>query len=213
MIPKKVIQSDDACGLAIYHAFQQVFGEQVDAWEPESVRLEARDKNLDISQESWDAYQALRSVRLHPVFFWDANVFENTILALDGIPMEPGEIQAPLPPHIAWGVWQVEEFEPTEWDYDYEPVSYVAVACKHYGLVCCPHELCFAEDRLRELTPEHDNLRDEVKKRWSEIQHPADQPFSEDPVGIQLGLLATVYAYVDGHKKKLRDLFAETQDA
>jgi len=205
---RKVLEDSAACGLAVYHAFQQFFGEQVDTWEPESVRLEAKSRDLVIPQENYDAYHALRAVRLHPAFFWDANVFENTVMCLNKLPMEPGEIQAPTPPEIAWGVWQVEEFEPTEWDYDYEPVSYAAVICKAYGLVCCPHELCFAEDRLIELTPEHDELRSEVKKRWSELQHPADQPFAEDPVGVQLALLSSVYAYVEQHKKNLHSLLS-----
>lgn len=208
MSAKDLLQSDDTCALALYHAFQRVFRSNVDTWEPESIRLEAMERKLDIPEENYDAYHAFRALRMHPAVFWDGNVFENTVMALNGYPVDPASVQTANPGQIAWAVEQIRMFEDDDYEFDYEPVAYTAVSCKFYGLVYAPDCLSFARERLEEITPEHAELREDVKKRWAEIEDPTEYPYDESQEGVQLALLASIYEYLRDRRECLKDQLA-----
>lgn len=203
MTATEIIQDGDAIALAVYHAFQKVFQDQVDVWEPETVRLEAARKNLDIPEENYDAYHAFRTLRMHPSAFWEGTVFENTVMAFNKYPVKPDASQIANPGQIAWAVEQMRLFETDTLTFDYEPISYTAVSGKFYGFCTFPPSLSFAQERLEELTPAMKELREDVKKRWAEIEDPAEYPYDESPAGVQLAHLASVEVYCTTQRKAL----------
>jgi hypothetical protein len=208
MSSEDIIQDGDATALAVYHAFQDVFWDQVDVWEPDTLRLEADRKKLDIPEENFDAYHAFRTLRMHPSAFWEGNVFENTVMALNKYPVRPNATQVANPGQLSWAVEQMRLFEKDTLEFDYEPSSYAAVSCQFYGFCVCPEQLDFAQERLAQLTPECDELRSEVKKRWAELENPEEHPFDESPEGVQLAFLASVEVYLEQQRAALRDQLA-----
>lgn len=205
---KDLLQDETTCALVVYHAFQREFGNDVDLWEPESVRLEAHQNNLEIPDENYDAYHAFRTLRLHPSVFWDGTVFENTVLALNKYTIDPTSVQTANPGQVAWAVEQIRTFEEDSFEFDYEPVAYTAISCQFFGLVTTPSTLEFAQEALEKLTPEGEELRQEVKKRWAAITDPPSHPFDETPEGVQLALLAAVESYLGTHRAALKEQLA-----
>lgn len=204
----ELLTDPDLTATSAYLALRETLGRECcEEWEPESVRLEIKDRGLEPADENVDAYMAIRACQANPSFLWDANVFENLVLALNKEPVDPGSIQYASPPQIAWALKQLEVLVTGEWELDYEPVAYVVASCVHYGLVCCPPELGFASDELARLTPHADELRDEVKKRAADVANPVDHPYAEDAVGVQLALLGSVSAHVASQEARMRAEF------
>lgn len=208
----KWLSDPEACASTLYLSARDIWGSELDDFEPETLRLECLHRKCEVPDENWDALMAAVALRVDGRFFIDANVFEKTVLAFNDYEIHPGMFQNAEPEWVAWAVWEACELtkdifpaDECSTDYlDYEPTSYTAVACQYDGLVVAPESLEFCADRLAELTPKHEELRSEVKKAWADIDKNrlADHAFEESAVGVQLAHLASVQLYLDEHKER-----------
>ena len=188
------------------HSVELDEGDDVDEWEPETVRLEVRERDAEVPDENIDIYLAVRTMRTTPSFCVDAMVFEKTVMALNREPVVPDQIQMAIPPYIAWAVMQAKLLIPGEWDLAYEPVGYTVASCIQYGLVVCPAVLDFACDLLEHQTAHRKALRKKTLARWNSMspEQRYNAPYAEDdPVDVQLALLASTEEYVTSKRKQL----------
>lgn len=180
--------------------------DDVDEWEPEAVRLEVQERDAKVPDENVDIYLAVRTMRTTPSFCVDAMIFEKTVMALNREPIVPDQIQLAIPPYIAWAVMQAKLLIPGEWDLAYEPVGYAVASCIQYGLVVCPETLEFACELLEQQTAHREELRRKVQARWNSMSQEQrfNAPYAEDnPVDVQLALLASTEEYVTSQRKQL----------
>jgi len=209
---------DDACAIACVVAAKKLIGPTFFSWEPESIRLELTDLDVEILDENFNALMAVITLRETTNFFWDANVFENVCVALNGETPQFDIVHELAPGQIAWGVEQanmiVDNFSDHEIPeglemverFDYEPVEYAVSSCLRAGLITVPEELLFIQDRIEVRTQAPQKLVGDVKKSWNELEKCKCQehPFSEDAIGVQLALMSAVHLYVKEQKELLQ---------
>lgn len=222
-----ILEGDDACALSVLRACEHLFGTEFMEWEPETFRLEFDELGIEILDENFDGLMAGITLITSPTFFYDANAFENICVAFNDGAAQFDVLHELCPAQIAWGVEQAKlvvdalaEYEipeelPFEDRFDYEPLGYVAATCKHIGMVTVPDELAFARERVEELSNTDASFISKVKKAWRELDQSKleEHPFSEDAVGVQLALMATVVLYMKEQREALKcqaDLFTES---
>lgn len=214
---KAILTGNDACARAVYEATKLVLGDRFESWEPETIRMELDDRDIDIYRENFDALMAVVTLRTTTDFWWDAIAFENICVALNGKSPHLDIFHNTAPAQIAWAVEAAhdivessdelmlpDDMKPDE-RFDYEPIEYTAGCCLEYGMAVVPSELGFARERLEELTKADDELISKVKKAWSEMDHSRLQQhaFGENAVDVQLALMAAVRTYVQDKRKCL----------
>lgn len=208
---KAVLEGSDATALASFYATTNLFGDRWMAWEPETIRMELDDLNIDIRKENFDELMAVVTLCTSTAFFYEVNTFENVCVALNAHSPQFDALHELCPAQVAWGVKQANEIVDaisdheipeelsTEERFDYEPVGYTVAACQHAGLITVPDSLSFARDRLENVTCADKKLVSKVKKAWSELDHSRlkEHAYGEDPVGVQLALMATIPMYLE----------------
>lgn len=211
----KFLQNEDACPSALYVCARVLFGEDFDEYEPETLRLECVHRKLQVPEVNMQTLLAILALRQDGRFFQDANVFENTVLLFNNIEPAVGQVQRAEPEHIAWAVHEacelVRDLLPSGEDpcdyLDYEVEAYTAVSCQFDGMVAVPPCLSFCEERLVALTKPDPALLSGVKKGWGELNldRLSEQVFQENPVGVQLALMAAVHLYYEEQIDRCKD--------
>lgn len=214
---KAVLEGNDAAAMAVYKAVSMCLGASAFGWEPETIRMELDDEGINILPENFDALMAVITLRTTTDFWWDANVFENVCVALNGYSPQEDVLHDVTPSQIAWAVKQAydiadgvddfnipEELEKPDW-FDYEPVLYTAISCREIGMVTVPDELAFARETLEEKVDADEDFVSEVKKAWSELDTSRlrQHPYGEDPIGVQLALMAAIRVHVQDETARL----------
>ena len=206
------LKNSECAGTAAFTAALRALGAQFLAWEPESIWLELEAMGVALSLENRDKVLAASTLVTAPHFYWDASVFENTVLAFNSMPSMPDAIQEASPNQIAWGVFEAElicqYYAKHDFVYDYEPERYVATVLHRAGFLLAPELLVFAQDELDKLNVGNKDIQEAVKNRWEKIDHPALEhlELTESPEDVQIGRLAAVHLYLD---EKLRQLNRE----
>lgn len=157
----------------VYLAARVMFGADLDTFEHETLRLDAKHREIQIDPQNWEELFAVLALRGSGSFAYDANVFENTVVVFNGGMPNIRHVQTPPPAHIAWAVddasaavsdilnEEISDF------LDYEPVSYAAVSCLEHGYSVAPEGLEFCDERLACLVRNAEH-REEVKKDESD---------------------------------------------
>ena len=217
---KRLLEDENTSAAVVYLSALSVFGNDLQEFEQETLRLECRRLGIAVPPQNWEELFAALALRGDGRFMADAGTFENTIIAFNGGMADVHGLEPVIPAHIAWGVQVAQIITANLLDdelveyLDYEPVSYAAVMCKAHGMVCVPPSLAFCAERLRELTPNSLELCSDVKKAWVAWHEPyaLHHELREDPIGVQLALMFAVEAYVseraDAQTKQLLRLRA-----
>ena len=197
----RILQDEEATATGVARSAELLLGHQIRNWEPESIWLELDDKGIDVPEINRTKLLAVNSLILEPAFYWDANIFENTTLAFNNEPVLPEILQEASPGELSWAVYEAELLmyrEGLDPMFDYEPAKYAAVVLHRDGFLLAPELLVFCQEELDKLTRGHKDIRDEVKRRWEEIDKTKldTLELEEKPVDVQLGLLASVWLYV-----------------
>lgn len=206
----RILQDEEATATGVSRAAEMLLGHQIRNWEPESIWLELDDKGVDIPEMNRTKLLAVNSLIAEPAFYWDANIFENTALAFNNKPVLPEILQEASPGELSWAVYEAELLmyrEGLNPAFDYEPKKYAAVILHRGGFVLAPELLVFCQEELDKLTRGHKDIRDEVKRRWEEIDKAKLDilELEEKPVDVQLGLLSSVWLYVHERAERYRE--------
>lgn len=211
---RRILEDEEATATGVARAAEMLLGHQIRNWEPESIWLEFQDKGIDVPSINRDKLLAVNALHTEPAFYWDANIFENTALVLNNEPMVPELLQEASPGELSWAVYEVELLmykQGMDPDFDYEPAKYTAVVLHRDGYILAPELLVFAQEELDKLTRGHKDLRDEVKRRWEDIDKTKldTLELQENPVDVQLGMLASVWLYVHARAERYRQDIAD----
>lgn len=200
-VAREIVQDDDACATPVFRAAQMLLGQQILAWEPESIWLELGTHGLDISELNRDKVMACSTMLQVPAFYWDANMFEDVSLAFNNFPVIPQVLQEASPAQLSWAVYEMEMLMQSvqrDPDFDYEPKKYAAVSMHREGLILAPELLVFAQEELDKLTRGNQDIKEDVEVRWKEINKTKldELALEENPKDVQLGKLAATHMYV-----------------
>lgn len=219
---KAILKSCDARALAAIVATERILGPQFLAWEPETIRVELADEGVEITSANFDALMAAITLRVTTNFYWDANTFENVIVALNAHNVVFDTLQEVTPAQIAWGVTQahlivdklsnhdIPKKLSRDDRFDYEPVCFAVAACMHAGMSVAPKELSFCRELLDKRTQSDREFVSQIKKAWRKMDKTklSAYTFKDTPVDIQLSKMATVVLYVQAENKELEKQLA-----
>jgi hypothetical protein len=204
---KDILLNEDATASAVFAATKKLIGDTFLVWEPESIWLELESHGINLGHINRDKLQAVITLITTGSFYWDAAVFENTAIAFDSLPVEPEGLQEASPAQLAWAVLEADWLHKDGGVFDYEPAQYAAVSMYRAGMVLAPEPLSFAQPSLDSMNFETLELRDEVAKRWAELDKdklPREE-FQETPVDVQLAHLSSIYIFIQDKAKQLKE--------
>lgn len=213
---KRLLHAETTTAAALYAATKKLIGDFL-TWEPESIWLELAHRGVDMPLANRAKVNACVALHLVPSFFWDAGVFEKTVMAFDHADTNPDVLDEARPEALAWGVLDAEAVRrmvgDEHIDFESEPKAYTAVVLRRAGLVWAPDELSFCQDALNRMTI-NEGIREQVAEGWvnlkvkgvEELRH---HHFAENPVDVQLAHLAAVRLYVrERQAQQARELAA-----
>lgn len=209
-----VLLNDKSSATVVFEVVKRALGASFMAWEPESIWLELKDEGVDLSPINRDKLMAVLTLIQTGSFYWDAAVFENTIMAFEHEHSSPEVLQEASPAQIAWGISEAELIlsrnSKEEGTFDHEPTQYTAVSMHRAGLVVAPDLLEFAQEELDKLNRGHTDLKEEIQKRWKALdKDKLDQlELGETPIDVQIGHLTVAYLHVVERAKQLKDELA-----
>jgi hypothetical protein len=116
-------------------------------WEPETCWSEIeRVFHVTPSELVANKLNALKAYLRNDLFYTDATVFENIVLATNDLFIDPAVLQVASPEEM---VYAIKVLRPTREGplpaFGKEIIAYVQVACKSVGLLRYPEELKFAQ--------------------------------------------------------------------
>jgi len=216
---KKLLLDTDSTASAVYMAAsQRIDPPHLQLWEPESVWLELTEwLNAELPQINKDKLQAAITYHADPeVFYYDAALFENTCLALNGEAVVLSAPQMVIPAHIAWALEETDTWRPVDIDrrdFDYGPTKYTALIMSTHGMVLAPKALEFAQAELDKMSRmskvDIQTLKDSANIVYmaatSALGGPENYPFKDDAANVQAALMVTVDLHVTEMKKRCSD--------
>ncbi len=127
-------------------------------WEPETVWAEIeRIFKVVPTGEVRTKINAIKVFIATEVFYHDAPAFENIVLAVNDLFVDPTSFQICSPEEIVYALNVLRPIENTKQDFGREIVAYVDVSCKQAGLLKYPNELAFAQ-------PVYEGMLAEIEK-------------------------------------------------
>lgn len=167
------------------------FGAEWVTWEPEALRSEiSRVFGAEVTEEVNNKISALRILLTTSLFYTDATVFENIVLAMNDLFIDPEALQVATPEEIVYALRVISPVSPNKQPFSREVVTYVDVSCKQVGLLKYPAELAFAQPSY---TGELAALASKIS-----AQNPAQAKIDEtDVVQVQSLRLYQIQEYVN----------------
>lgn len=172
------------------------------AWEPESVWLSLKERDIDLGSPNRAKLMAAVALIFVPSFYWDGIVFEKTALAFDGSVPNPDALEEASSGQLAWAVeeaaWIVAMNHGEAQVFQHEPAAYAAVVLHREGMVLAPRQLSFAQDLLDEMNRGAKDLKESVREKWEALKGVglATRSYGETPEDVQLARLAAVERHV-----------------
>lgn len=115
-------------------------------WEPETCWVELdRIFNIRPSENVANKINALKVFLTTKAFYQDATAFENIVLAVNDLFVDPQTLQVCSPEEMVYALKVLQPLGLNPKEFGKEIVAYVQVACKQVGLLKFPEELKFAE--------------------------------------------------------------------
>ena len=218
MIARRLVLLEDVPAEALLIAAEALLPPGFMAYEPETIRFEFADMDLDLPEINFEKLFAIQALIAQDNFFWDTDVFAQTCAVFNELPTNEALLPELSPKQIAWGVEQatrILEYKepgviPEELDlihiFDDDPETYTALCCVEHSLFVPPEELGFAREALKHIVPADEELVSEVKKAWADIGNsdPAQVTLTESAVDVQLAQMFVVRMYCQSRREMLR---------
>jgi hypothetical protein len=205
---QKLLTASSSSALALVRATESVYQEAT-LWEPETLWLSFERLGLEVSLVNRAKIQAAFTLIAVPSFYWDAVIFEKTVLTFSDVVPNPDALQEATPAQMAWGVEEAKRisarFKRPTFDWETEPKVYVATVLHRAGYALAPVQLAFAQEQLDKLNQGDSSLRTRVSERLGQLEtlDLANHAFEETPEDVQLGFLAAVKLYVADKQRQL----------
>jgi len=208
-----LLRDEHATATGCFHAVQTLCGDEFRNWEPESIWLTLDRRGVEVSVLNRDKILAASTLTIIPAFWWEVNAYENTTLAFNNVVSNPDIVQEASPAQLSWAVYEAELLYSQQDDltdppeFDREPVQYTAIVLFRAGYLRAPDLLNFAQRELDRLN--HNGAKVTVKQvdeAWKALQKKdlPDKSFSDSPLDIQLGHLASVELYLQEQLQRYR---------
>jgi hypothetical protein len=191
----QLLRTPATSAVALLKALERVVGDHL-TWEPESIWMELQHRGIDLPTECRAKILAGITLHLMPGFYWDAIVFEKTVVSLEGHPANADILEEPAPAWLAWAVTEARMItEPHE--FQHEPRAYVGVVLARAGFALAPEQLAFAQKAL-DRERHDDDLRDLIAERWQRVDKSRLEMLSlqETREDVQIARLAAVELHV-----------------
>ena len=213
MSAAELLAEEDTVASVCMASMEALLGPQWRSWEPETLWLELDHKKVDVTLGNRQQIMAGRSLLITGRFFFDALVYDRTCAAFSNEELNFDVMGESTVAYMAWAVDEMrricDAFEDPPLDWDYEVENFTAHQLHEEGFIIAPEELAFAQKALDRLYPaknaaEHKELKDEVRKLWSDLgDHDVRKfPYPETAKGVQLAHLAGVHTYVRDRQAK-----------
>lgn len=131
-------------------------------WEPATVWSEIeRIFKVKPIPEVCNKINAIKVFKTTPLFYTDAPAFENVVLAINDLSVDPAVLQVASPEEMVYAIKVLKPIEDRKQEFSHEVIVYIQVACRQIGLLAYPPELKFAqpkyegalEDLAKEIKP------------------------------------------------------------
>lgn len=191
-----------------WEAAKQLFGTGVGDWEPDTLRIELRRREVEPTDSLVTKLLAAQTVHQTNAWAYDHDAIFAFALACDGVPASYEDVRQPTVEQLAWAMHELRTLteHPLDQDEGFDPDEVdaaVAVVLLDEGFAVAPSELAFCGDVLAGLTHTTDEFRRQVREGWAALE---DLPIEElkrivgetdeDELGVQLRRLADVKCYV-----------------
>lgn len=189
---------------ACTYAVEVLYGEQARAWEPESLWLSLSRSDVDVPLVNRDKILAAHTLLMLPAFWWEVNIFENTVMAFNDMDVSADTTHEATPGQISWGVFEAEllftqsEIKETP-EFDREPIAYTAAVLHRAGYVLAPDLLQFAQPALDRMVNGSGHVaKKDLTAAWRTLNKKPipERTFEDNPLGYQLAQLTSVDAYL-----------------
>lgn len=213
---RQILEGEESCATSLVVATTNLYGSGCVVWEPETLRLEFIEDELDIPPCNIDALMAGFTLMQTDAFFWDPSVFAQTCVAFNQLPCDPTSTPELTPAQIAWAVDEAYKLCPEVGTvFDTAPIVYAATCLQAAGMAWAPGDLSFLNEILFELAHCDEQFVSEIKKRWADIVSTDLREFApaEDPLGVQLALCAATTLYAQDMGAKRAAQFAQLHSA
>lgn len=205
----------------ILTALNALFDDEFYGWEPESIMWELMDRGVQITQELFDRLNCAMCLAMQPAFLNDWHVFENCVLAMNGVSVHAFHIQKPDVAHICAAISEASmifdkenkklEGENAEGFFHPDIEMYVARVLQHDHYMLAPELVSFAQDELDKLN-KNTHINDRLRAAWTvyqkELADGNPRVLEENIIDVQLHKLAGCHLYVQEHLKEI-DLLLE----
>jgi phage host-nuclease inhibitor protein Gam len=197
---KVLLANPDTNASLVLLAATNVLGPLITTFDPDTIwHTLADEHDIDLSHENRNKLLSAMLLIDMPVFLMDANVFATTVAAFAGEIPDTEILRPVTPAYLAWACIEadfvLENTGAFGTTLDREPRVYTAGCLHEYGMLVCPDVLTFAAEELKYLNRNGTGLStEEVVAAWSETNKNdlTTTTFSETPLDIQLGKLASV---------------------
>lgn len=158
-------------------------------WEPEALWAEIeRVHGTRPIEEVANKINAIKTLLTTELYYIDATVFENMILAANDLMVQPSSFQMCSPEELVYGIRAFRPIETRPQSWGREIAAYVNACCQFYGLLKYPAELEFAQPQYEgELA----NLAKQITIRYTDPKT-LDQ---KDVVAVQSNKLYHIAEY------------------
>ena len=186
---EKIFKSKHILPQAYKLVLDQTMPEGWAAWEPEALWDEIeRVHGVRPIEEVANKINAIKTLLTTELYYYDATVFENMILAANDLMVTPSTFQMCSPEELVYGIRAFRPIENRPQSWGKEIVAYVNACCQFYGLLKYPPDLEFAQ-------PQYDgelaNLAKQITIRYTDPKT-LDQ---KDVVAVQSNKLYHVAEY------------------
>lgn len=228
---RSLLSGEDHDPATVYYVILSMLGPGIYNWEPDTIWA-SLDREFGVVLPELEQNQLLSLITLIETssFFYDASVFKNTALALNGLDPSPELIQEMEVGDMVWAVICADLFSELihygdmrgkVFPFDFEPLVYMAVTLHRNSFLLAPPPLSIAQSFLDSMNKDGLGLdKSVVESIWKKLQavpmgKTDDIKFDESStVSVQLGKLIDLYRHayhqsldlVDGLKNILKTL-------
>ena len=206
-VAKEMLRSEATTATGCLRALTLLYGDEIRAWEPESIWLTLERANVDVPLVNRDKILATMTLLMMPAFWWEVHAFENTVCAFNDVQVNTEVLQEASPAQIAWAVYEAEllftqsDINETP-EFDHEPVVYTGTVLHRAGFLVAPQLLQFAQSTLDKLNGTGAPVtKQAVQDAWKKIEAQEAPTLGDTPLDVQLGRLLGVKLYLQERLK------------
>ena len=205
--------TDDNDPFTTFFCVSLLLGPNIKIWEPETIWLTLNRRfDIDLSVQDRSELLSIFTLQEAPEYYYDAAIFKNVAMSLNGFEPNPELIEELTPGQLAWAVIAAEfvrkflGYNKEEYiavPYQYEPLIFMAVVLHREGYILAPPPLNICQEYLDEFNQDGAILtKNQVDQIWDKIKNRTlktvnSVEFSDNPVEVQMGRMLEVLSFLD----------------